>query len=270
MQSPKQQMFNKTDLAKFMNIRRELPHVASAGGQKSFAKFAEWASAQWEKNDSIFNEAFFRQVVAMAIIFRQADRVVKSQIWYNSYKANIVAYTISLIIYTVRSNYQDNSIDYKSVWQRQGLSSAWVNQIEELSKVVYEFLIDENRTVENVTEWAKRESCWERAKKIQIDLLPEFVNELIYKHLVKEETLDARKEQRLENKVNTMVEVANFGIENWKSLLRWNDSHSVLSPTNINFIKVAIDMEKGKFPTEKQCAIILKILQKAREEGFPG
>lgn len=83
----KAQMFTKTDLAKYMNIRMCLPHVASTGGQKSFAKFAEWAASQWEKGDAGFNEKFFREVVAMAILFKQADRIVKCQPWYNSYKA---------------------------------------------------------------------------------------------------------------------------------------------------------------------------------------
>lgn len=269
MQNPKSQMFTKTDLAKYMNIRRELPHVASAGGQKSFAKFAEWASAEWEKGDTRFNDGYFRQVVGMAIIFRQSDKLVKKQPWYNSYKANIVAYTISKIIHTVRTKHPEYSIDYRSIWNRQGLSEAWEKQIIVLSKTMYEFLIDEKRPVENVTEWAKREACWELAKKMPITLLPEFVKELSYKDTIREQEKDARKEQRQTNKINAMVEVANFGVENWKYLLQWNKTHSVLQPTDISFVNAAIAMEKGKFPSEKQCAVILKVLEKARLEGFP-
>lgn len=269
MQNPKAQMFTKTDLAKFMNIRRMLPHVASTGGQKSFAKFAEWVSAEWEKGDARFNEGYFRQVIAMAIIFRQADKIVKVQPWYNSYKANIVAYTIAKIIYTVNTKYPEYAIDYRSVWNRQGLSDAWVNQIIQLSKVMYDFLIDDNRPVENVTEWAKREACWEAAKKLHITLLPEFLKELAYKDVVKEQEKDARKAQKEVNKISAMVEVANFGVDNWKYLLKWDETHYVLQPTDISFVNTAIAMERGKFPSEKQCAVILKVLEKARMEGFP-
>ncbi len=269
MQNPKNQMFTKTDLAKFMNIRRTLPHIASAGGQKAFAKFAEWASSEWEKGDTRFNESYFRQVVAMAIIFKQADKIVKTQSWYNSYKANIVAYTISKIIHTVNTEYSDYAIDYRSIWNRQGLSEAWTAQIVQLSRVMYEFLIADDRQVENVTEWAKREGCWERAKKLKITLLPEFIKELIYKDTVREQEKDARSDQRQINKINVMVEVANFGVENWKYLLEWNGTHYVLSPTEISFVNKAIAMSSGNFPSEKQCAIIMKILEKARLEGFP-
>lgn len=269
MQNPKSQMFTKTDLAKFMNIRRTLPHVASAGGQKSFAKFAEWASVEWEKGDTRFNEGYFRQVVAMAIIFRQSDKIVKAQPWYNSYKANIVAYTISKIIYTVHKNYSEYAIDFRSIWNRQGLSDAWTNQIVYLSKIIYDFLIDDSRLVENVTEWAKREACWEAAKKLPVTLLPEFVRELIFKDVVKEQEHDAREAQKEINKVSAMVQVANYGLDNWKYLIKWNEAHAVLQPTDISFVNSAVAMEKGRFPSEKQCAVILKILDKARTEGFP-
>ncbi len=269
MQCPKAQMFTKTELAKYMNIYRELPHVASAGGQKSFAKFAESTASQWEKNDACFNENYFKLVIAMAILFKQSDKIVKNQPWYNSYKANIVAYTLAKIIHTVRTTYTEYSIDFKNIWIKQKLSDAWTNQIIESSKIIYDFLIDDSRPVENVTEWAKREACWEAAKKLKLSLLPEFVHELIYKSKVEEQEKDAISDQKQLTKISAMTDVANFGIDGWRFLLEWNKTHPVLSPTDISFINAALLMEKGKFPSEKQCAVIMKVLEKARLEGFP-
>ncbi len=268
-QNPKNQMFKKTDLAKYMNIQHCLPHIASAGGQKSFAKFAEWISKQWEKDDTVFNDGYFRQVVAMAILFKEADKIVKKQPWYNSYKANIVAYTLSIIIHTVKEKYPDYAIDFRSIWARQELSDAWVEQIECLSKEVYEFLVDEMRPVENVTEWAKREACWSRAKMIPVYLTREFINELVNENIAKEEAKLDQKIQKETNKINAMVDVANYGVENWKFLVEWNTTHKVLSPKDLEFIKLAVLMESGKFPSEKQCAVILQVLEKARMDGFP-
>lgn len=269
LQYPKNQMFKKTDLAKYMNIKRCLPHVASTGGQKSFTKFAEWISKQWEKDDTVFNDGYFKQVIAMAIIFRESDKIVKTQPWYNSYKANIVAYTIAKIFYIVKNDYQEYAIDFRSIWTRQGLSEAWIAQVSMLSKVMYEFLIDENRPVENVTEWAKREACWERAKQVGVSLMPGFVSELIYKSVAKEEAKKEKVIQKQTNRINAMVDVANYGVENWKKLLEWNSTHPVLTLKDIEFIKLAVLMESGKFPSENQCSVILKILEKARLEGFP-
>lgn len=67
-----------------------------------------------------------------------------------------------------------------------------------------------------------------------------------------------------------MIQVSQFGVEKWKELLAWGISNHVFSPQDISFIKAAIAMERGKFPSEKQCAKIIQILQKAREESYPG
>ena len=37
----------------------------------------------------------------------------------------------------------------------------------------------------------------------------------------------------------------------------------------LQFLNVAIAIEKGKVPTDKQSARIMQILKRAREEGFP-
>ena len=269
MQNPKSQMFNKTDLAKFMNIYMQLPHIASAGGQKAFSKFAEWASRTWKKDENRFNEGFFKRVIALAILFRSSDKIVKNQTWYNSYKANIVAYTLSKIFFDVKQLFPEYSIDFRSIWQKQSLSKAFSDQIEYMSKIIYNYLIASDRPIENVTEWAKRESCWDNAKELKISYCENFIKELIPITQELEQKKDAKKDQKLTNKVMTMVEVANYGTSNWKDLLDWEATHRVLSQTDISFINVAIGIEQGKIPTEKQSVKILEVLEKARTEGFP-
>ena len=134
---------------------------------------------------------------------------------------------------------------------------------------MYEHLINENRQVENVTEWAKREKCWDEAKKIKIQLLPEFIKELQYKYFEKQDKKDAKKDQKLNNSIQILQELVKFGSSNWKYLIQWNETHNVLSPKEIEFIKVATKIEQGKIPSDKQSVVIMKILEHAREEGFP-
>ena len=94
IRNPKNQMFTKTDLSKYMNIKLLKPHTASAGSQKSFSSFANWISEQWEKNQDNFNENFYKDIIALAILYRETDQLIKQQPWYTgSYKANIVIYT---------------------------------------------------------------------------------------------------------------------------------------------------------------------------------
>jgi len=269
LQNPPHQMFKKVDLARFINLKQMRPDIASTGGQKGFSKFAISAAEQWDKNDAVFNEEYFKDVVAMAIICRGADKIVSHLPWYNSYKANIVAYTVSKIFFTVENEYPDYAISLRSIWSTQSLSPAWVKLIEDVSKIMYDYLIDPSRPVENVTEWAKREKCWENAKLIKIELSEEFVNELVDKTLVREDLAYAKKTQKEHIKINAIVDVYKFGVEKWRSLIEWDKTHKVLLPIDIEFINVALGMEKGKVPSEKQAVIIMKILEKARSESFP-
>lgn len=269
MLNPKNQMFTKAELSKFINIYQMRPDKASSGSQKSFAYFAEWANKKWEKNNTYFNESFFKKIVSLAILFKESDKIVKRQSWYNSYKANIVAYTLSKIFFTVKSNYPNKAISFKNIWLKQSLSAAWVAQIEYTSKIMYNHLTASNRLVENVTEWAKREACWDQAKNISTQLFADFTNELIDCNIEAEEQKESEKEQKLNNKINIMVEVVNFGVDNWKFLIDWGIEHKLLSPIDLEFLKLAVAMENGRFPTEKQCLRIMDILQKVRLESFP-
>lgn len=267
--NPKSQMFNKTDLAKFMHVYQQRPDIASAGGQKAFAVFAEWASKAWEKNDTVFNEEFFKTVVAVAILFRQSDQIVRKQPWYRSYKANIVEYAIAKIIYTVETCYPEKTIAYKNIWQKQGLSSAWKRQIEDTSYFMYQYLIREDRGIENVTEWAKREACWNGAKQLPYALYDDFVSELQSKSNALEEAQDARKDQKMANQLNALVEVANYGSDGWQKLIEWNETHQVMAPSELHLIRQAASMDGGVITSEKKCGRILKILNKCRIEGYP-
>lgn len=267
--NPQTQMFTKTDLAKYMHVYQLRPDIASAGGQKAFAKFAEWASKEWEKNDTGFNEEYFRTVVAMAILFRQSDKIVRKQSWYRSYKANIVAYAIAKILHTVKKDHPDKSVSFKNIWQKQTLSPAWIHQIEDAAYVMYQHLIDDKRDIENVTEWAKRERCWEAAKKLPYKLQPAFVSELLSQYEASQDKKNARSDQRLANQLNVLVEVVEYGSDGWSALMNWLKTHPVCSPSEKNMIKLAQKMDGGLITSERQCAKLLKILEKCRTEGYP-
>ncbi|MEW6131201.1 MAG: AIPR family protein [Acidobacteriota bacterium] len=89
-QNPRHQVINKTDLAKFENAWRGLPHLVSLGAQKNFTAFAQWVGEHWKQSEADFNEEFFRNVIAKAILFHHTERLVTRQPWYqNSYRANI-------------------------------------------------------------------------------------------------------------------------------------------------------------------------------------
>lgn len=271
LQNPKNQMFTKTDLAKFYNTYRQLPHQVSRGAQKNFILFAEWASSSWEKDPNAFNERFFKQVVCLDILYKKLDQIVKNATWYEmGYKAQIVTYALSYLFFQIEREYPDRAFDFKAVWNQQKISHETELLLGKIAEAMYYHLVSSKREVQNVTEWAKRETCWKKAQEIRIPLGEPFIRELAYASDDQEEKKEAKKEQRQVNSASAMIQVAEYGVENWKEVLSWGISNRVLTPQEISFLKVAIAMESGRFPSEKQCARILQILEKVREESFPG
>lgn len=271
IQNPKTQMFTKTDLAKLYNIYRQVPHQVSTGAQKNFIQFAEWASSTWDKDETIFNEGFFRQIVCLNILYKKVDYIVKHASWYEmGYKAQVVTYTLSWMFWKIGASYPGSEFDFKYVWNQQDISHATEIELERIAEAVYNHLVSPSREVQNVTEWAKREACWKKAKQLDISFSEGFVKELIGATEVAEEKKNARKGQKLENNASAMIQVAEYGIDKWKTLLAWGIQNRIFTPQEISFLKVAIAMETGKFPSEKQCSRILQILNKAREESYPG
>lgn len=268
--NPKEQMFTKTDLSKYINIKLLKPNMASVGNQKSFSTFASWLSEQWDKDQTYFNENFYKELIALAILYRQTDLLIKKQPWYTgSYKANIVIYTLSIIIYNIQENYKNFDINYREIWNNQNLSKEWIIEIEKVSKLVYEFLTDPNRGVENVTEWAKRTACWDNAKsKIIFDFEKNFIDKLISKDEQKVIQKAAKKEQRIENKINSSIAVYNLGSEFWKQVYNWNESNRIFSEKETAILKIATEIDNGKIPSDAQSKILVNMLEKAKDNGF--
>lgn len=271
IQNPKAQMFTKTDLAKLYNIYRQIPHQVSTGAQKNFIQFAEWASAAWDKDETVFNERFFRQIVCLNILYKKVDYIVKHASWYEmGYKAQVVTYTLSYLFYRISKECPDRVFDFRTMWAQQGVSHTAEVELEKIAEAMYNHLVSPSREVQNVTEWAKREACWKKAKDISVPFSENFKKELASTTEEGEAQKSARKEQKQENSASAMIQVAEFGADNWKALLAWGIQNRVFNPQDISFLKAAIAMETSKFPSEKQCARILQVLAKAREESYPG
>ncbi|MBR4472116.1 MAG: AIPR family protein [Oscillospiraceae bacterium] len=270
LQNPKNQMFTKTDLAKLYNIFRQLPHQVSKGAQKNFIMFAEWASDAWEKDQTVFNERFFKQIVCLNILYKKLDQIVKYASWYEmGYKAQVVTYALSYLFYQIGRECPDRVLDFKSIWNQQKVTHETELLLGRIAEAMFNHLVSDDREVQNVTEWAKREACWKKAKEIVVPLGDQFIKELAYVSDDKDETKQAKKEQRQVNSASAMIQVAEYGVENWKSVLSWGITNRIFTPQDISFLKTAIAMESGKFPSEKQCARILQVLEKAREESYP-
>jgi hypothetical protein len=158
---PKSQMFTKTDLAKFENVWDEHPRFVNLGAQKNFAKYAERISDEWKKDPDRFDDRYYRRAIARAIIFKRAEKIVSEQRWYaGGYRANIVAYTVALIGFCIAE--QKKSLDYQKIWQRQGIDPFLFEAIARVGRLVQDILTSPPERTSNISEWAKRDACWQK------------------------------------------------------------------------------------------------------------
>lgn len=81
-QNPKKQVITKTDLAKYRNSWLGNPQDVSKGAQTNFNEFAKQIDESWDKNDTVFNDQYFRDTVALAILFKHTEWVVSHQPWF--------------------------------------------------------------------------------------------------------------------------------------------------------------------------------------------
>jgi LmbE family N-acetylglucosaminyl deacetylase len=179
---PKNQMFTKTDLAKYENVWDEHPRFVNLGAQKNFAKYAERISEEWKKNSGGFGDDYYRRAIARAIIFKRAEKVISEQRWYaGGYRANIVAYTIALVGYCIAA--QGKALDFQKIWQRQGIDPLLYDTIGRVGRLVQDDLTSPPEKTSNISEWAKRDACWQRlmSKRTEVErmLKPGFADNLI-------------------------------------------------------------------------------------------
>lgn len=269
-ENPKPQMFTKTDLAKFENVWDENPRFVNLGAQKNFAQYAKRIGSEWEKSSEGFNEFYYKRAIARAILFRKTEKLVSAQPWYNGgYRANVVAYTLALLGHYAST--REKSIDFMRIWNTQFISIDLERALEVTSGLVHDDITQPHQGISNVTEWCKKDVCWQRLRE-QSDrldeLLPQdFKDSLVSKEAIQNEKKQARKVQKMDDGIEAQKKVLDMPASQWNSIFQNCKNKGFLSEKEINIVKLATQIP-NKIPTEKQSIILLEVLEKVALEGF--
>jgi hypothetical protein len=264
--NPRRQLITKTDLAKTENTFRELPHVVSLGAQKNFLVFARWVSDEWDKNNANFNDEYFRRAIVKTLLFRTVERLVSDQEWYQGgYRANIVTYTLAKLAALMRS--RGSTLDYEEYWSKQQVSVAMERQLALIAKHVFDVLVSPPSSIQNVTEWAKKEACWSRVESTPMTLFREVLNSLISTDVDRNRRGEARGAQKELNRISAQIEVVQLGSAYWSELLEWGRTRRTLNGEQERLLELASRLP-GLLPTERQSLKLLNIRNVLVEEGF--
>jgi len=270
IQNPKNQMFTKTDLAKYVRTFEGLPHEVSKGAQKNFSGFAGELGKQWDSNEGHnFTELWFQRLVAKAILFRDLDAGVLRAPWYNGYKANIVTYTLAKFADMV--NQGGSHINFLKFWGLQATPECITTQLLEIASKVNEILNNPPvHATSNVSEWAKDVGCWNIVRAADMELSDELTDYLIDRDHNQELEKDAGRTDVIQTGIMTQTYVLEKGADYWILLRDWNESNRKLTSKEVGVLEVACSIPR-KIPTENQCHVLVAAEKRATSEGFfPG
>ncbi len=164
---PKNQVFTKVELAKYVNAWQEVysgksmvigPHIVVRGNEKNYARFMNYNLPEIKHIDV----AYFEDIIAKAILFRTADKRYGTKVSGNhigELKQVVVPYTLSLL-----NLITGGRLDLYKIWKNQCISMNLSDFIYELMKQVNQFIIDKS-PVSHYIEWAKKEECWLMVKE---------------------------------------------------------------------------------------------------------
>lgn len=159
-QRPNENVFSKTDLAKFQMCWSERPHTVSRGAQKNFAIFMAELPDRFQKGWKP-DATFYRETVALAILFRAAQNAVRAA-KLGSYGANVVAYMVSRFA----SDY-GGQMDLDAIWRAQGVSREIQDLFSAWAQPIHRGLVAISGQ-RNVTECCKREDAWEYIRVVEL------------------------------------------------------------------------------------------------------
>lgn len=267
-QNPKSQLLTKTDLAKLENTWRGMPHKVSLGAQKNFTVFAEWVAKQWREDQVQFNEEYFRYLAVLAILFRHTETLVKNQPWYQGgYRANIVTYSLAKLQHMIAKNGKGSHLDMREIWSAQAVPAQVSAQLALVAKGVFEVLTNPGRPKDNVTEWAKSESCWKHVQEASIPLDHDLLVGLVDPLASRSGGSHQMVSEHLGLGLYVKNAVIRFDGNQWDEMRRWATHHKLVTPRESDLLRAASRLPRF-LPTAKQCEEIWKIRQKLVEKGY--
>lgn len=256
---PTAQRFTKTDLAKFENTWEQLPHIVSRGAQKNFS---DYMIRRADRQPVEADRAYFERIVAKAILFRTAERVVQRQS-FGGYRANIVTYTLALL-----SNEVSQRIDLTRIWRDQALSENLQLTIAELSHEVHR-IITNPPSARNVTEWCKSEQCW---KSVLSSAARAPVDRIRSELLDAESTRNEQQrsvEQLPADYVDNLKRLVTVSPAAWKLIAEWGAETTALEPGQRQLaIRIGRAIERGRDIKPSEAAEAVAILDRARSLGY--
>lgn len=268
LENPKQQLLDKTFLAKSENSWLQKPSVVSKGAQYSFDSFRIAITDRLEKDELAITEQYFKDVVCRVILFRAVEKMTSKSIWYQGgYRAQSVTYTIAYLSYIISQ--KKKFLNFNLIWEIQSLPQQLIEVLENIAEKIYDEITNPPEGNANASQWCKKDLCWTTIKELdfQIDIDDDLLVD-------SEDEKYNKREEKKEKRLNTSIEIESFVIrlekEKWQKLLEYYQKDEIkftVSPMQSDILNKYVS-KIVPLPSPKQAKILYQLYCDALNDGF--
>ncbi len=256
-ENPPGQKFTKTDLAKFVLSWDQFPAAVSRGGAEVLHDIY---AASVERERKVPEELDFKRIVALAILFRSAERLY-GEMGYQGYRAQVVTYSIARLSHECQRH-----LNVEAIWKEQQVPPDIEGALKFIIPGVREVIINPPRTQRNVGEWCKREECWnavlERPIVVTVSLTPKESQRTTDGQVQIAPALSPENQEFL-NAIKSVPAAT------WYSIASWAKETATLQPWQRGLAYSLGDLkERSRVPSMKQAVQGRRILMEAFRLGF--
>lgn len=233
LKNPKQQLFSKEELAKYVNAYQEVldgkkilvgPHFVVRGNQKNYVQFINYSLEKKLTN------LYFEDVVAKAILFRTSEKIygVKPNA-IGDMRSMTVPYTITLLNLLTK-----NQLDLYSIWKAQELSPS-------LKELLHEMMTEVEKFIKKVgpggryEEFAKKEECWLQVKSHDFGFdLSLIKKDLIDKKNPPKRLIISDDETEMQKRKEDIEKIKSIPSPIWNNIEEWGKESNILTNNQQN------------------------------------
>ena len=270
---PVSQKFSKTDMAKYENTWRMRPFEVKKGAQANLKLLGTKIAEEYDRDEEDFKQVFYRDLIAKAILFKEADSAIFTSHWYREHsglKAETVTYTIAYLRHILLRSGNDINLD--RIYRAQTISENLSAEIVNLGLFIRSKIQDPVfcKGVTNPSEFCKSQKGWELIK--DLDYIVKYLspadilssNQIREGNAIKEEIKDAGRQ------INNYEMLLKITPKEWIAISRFYGSQGY--PPFHKYVALPIKCSSardGKFvPSEAEMKAALEARNKAYELGF--
>lgn len=233
LKNPKNQLFTKEELAKYINAYQEIsdgrkiligPHFVVRGNQKNYVQFMNF---NLEKK---LTNVYYEDTISKAILYRAAEKVygVKPNA-IGDMRYITVPYAITLLNCLTK-----NQLDLYRIWKTQEVSASLKSLLYVMMTRIETFIKD-TAPGGLYGEWAKKEECWTKLRdhdfKFDLDSIKP---DLVDKKNQTKRTVISDDEVELQKRQEDLERIKSIPSKVWKKIEEWGRETDNLSTVQKN------------------------------------